>query len=191
MLRRLYTIRIDTREKLPLVFPPFMPFLRTTLVGDAQDVELLTVPSKMPTADYCLVGYEDITLIERKGSLREIANNCLTDDRHRLRREFERLRYACLFPLVLVVGSMPGMLRDVHVDRPYRALDALMRLLAEYRLPLLFQPGTSHRQRADVGRTVARILVNNAVVADQIDLKKDEPPRAGDVSSETKPEKTP
>ena len=41
MLRRLYTIRIDTREKLPLVFPPFMPFLRTTLVGDAQDVELL------------------------------------------------------------------------------------------------------------------------------------------------------
>lgn len=165
MIQRRYSILVDTREKKPLRFPSFMPMLRSPLVGDTTTVQIHTIKQKLDTADYVLQGFEHLTGIERKGSIREVANNCLTFDRDRLRRCLERMQKEFRYPILLLEGTVKALLSDRRVHKPYRALDALHRLLAEYRIPLLMLPSASHSNREIMGETVARILINNAIVA--------------------------
>ena len=165
MIQRRYSILVDTREKKPLRFPSFMPMLRSPLVGDTTTVQIHTIKQKLDTADYVLQGFEHLTGIERKGSIREVANNCLTFDRDRLRRCLDRMRKEFRYPILLLEGTVKTLLSDRRVHKPYRALDALHRLLAEYRIPLLMLPSASHSNRQIMGETVARILINNAIVA--------------------------
>ena len=52
---------------------------------------------------------------------------------------------------------------DKRIEKPYRAYDALLRLLAEFGITLLHTEGKSARQRALTGEIIARILVNVAI----------------------------
>ena len=172
MLRRDYTIIQDTREKKPLLFgaqpggdPRYLPMLRD-VDGSTTTIRLHVVRSKLDTGDYALRGYERLCLIERKGSIREVAQNCLTGDRLRVGRAFGRLRSECRMPVLLLEGTMSSLLKCRYTKKPYAALDALLRLIAEYDLRLLMLSTSTVGMRQQMGELVARLLINTAVAYD-------------------------
>lgn len=122
------------------------------------------VQEKMDEGDYCLLGYEDIMLVERKGGVRELAKNCLTGDRDRFRRVLERMAVHSRYPVLLVEGSWSSLLQDRYTKEPYLALDALLRLLTEYNIQLMVVPAKSSKQRDAAGIVLARMLINATVV---------------------------
>jgi hypothetical protein len=80
-------IEIDSREQTPLVF--------TRL----QSIEGATLPE----GDYRIAGVTDF-VIERKGSLGELASNCVGSNRDRFERELRRL-LPYKFKRLLIVGG--------------------------------------------------------------------------------------
>lgn len=134
------------------------------LVGDTVTVTVNIVAEKMDEADYCLLGYENCMLVERKGGIRELAQNCLTNDRERFRRVLKRMAENSHYPVLLIEGSYAALLKDRYIERPYRALDALLRLLREYNIEMMLIPAKSAKQRAAAGIVLARMLINAAVV---------------------------
>ena len=165
-----FVINQDDREKTPLVFPAHMTILcplSLPIDRRTQTIELVVEKMRLETGDYLLKGHEKVTLLERKGSLTEVAGNCLTREG---RRKFveccRRLRASCERPILMLEGS-PAILRspirgleDVPPGVPF---DALYRLLREYGIELLLLPGTSLPQRQAMGEFVARVLVNSAL----------------------------
>ena len=134
--------------------------------GSTTTIRLHVVRSKLDTGDYALRGYERLCLIERKGSIREVAQNCLTGDRLRVGRAFGRLRSECRMPVLLLEGTMSSLLKCRYTKKPYAALDALLRLIAEYDLRLLMLSASTVGMRQQMGELVARLLINTAVAYD-------------------------
>jgi ERCC4-type nuclease len=167
MLRRSYTVAIDTREQKPVPFPDWLPILRTPLCGDTTTVRIVTVPVTLDAGDYALTDHPAGAGVERKYKLREIAKNCLTEDRHRMRSALERLADVYSHPYLLVEDTVRGLLGDRKIEKPYRAYDALLRLLTEFHITLIHAEGRSARQRALTGEVIARILINAAIGEDR------------------------
>lgn len=187
MLRRDYTIVQDTRERKPLLFgtqpgapPKHLPILRD-FDGSTTTVRLHVVRDALPTGDYALRGYERLMLVERKGSVGELAKNCLTGDRDRVRRAFGRLRDECRMPVLLLEGTMTSMKKSRYVKKPYAAFDALCRLVAEYDLRLIMLSNSTVHMRQLIGEYVARLLINTAVAYDGTENKAIQP---GEVMSQ-------
>jgi ERCC4-type nuclease len=163
-----YTLIIDTREKKPLIFPANLRVLSPNASPHLCKTNLLRVHTKkekLDTGDYLLRGYETVTMIERKGSLREVATNCLNQrDRKRFVACLERMKDACAEPILLLEGTPLESLRKTkHVLEPGAAIDALMRLLTEYGIKLLLLPTASSAQRRATGEWAARLLINGAI----------------------------
>jgi len=163
-----YTLIIDTREKKPLIFPANLRMLSGSSSPHLARTNLVRLHSKkekLDTGDYLLRGYETVTMIERKGSLREVATNCLNkNDRKRFIACLERMKDACSEPILLLEGTPLETLRkSKHVPEPGAAVDALMRLLTEYEIKLLLLPTSSSAQRRATGEWAARLLINGAI----------------------------
>jgi ERCC4-type nuclease len=166
MIARTYTVAVDTREQKPVPIPDWLPLLRTPLCGDTTTVHIRTTAKTLSAGDYTLIENQSGAGIERKYTLRELAKNCLTDDRHRMRAALERLADTYSHPYLLVEGTVRKLLGDKRIPKPYRAYDALLRLLADYRITLIHTEGRSHRQRELTGEIIARILINVAIGTD-------------------------
>ena len=124
-------------------------------------VELHTVRQKLQTGDYILSGAEATCIIERKGSVMEIAKNCLDKkDRQRFVRELVRLREETTHPVLVLEGS-PAQLLDEREGAV--AADALIRLLQEYGVELLLLPSGIAKHRRALGEWVARLLINRTL----------------------------
>jgi hypothetical protein len=80
-------IEIDSREQFPLAF---------TVLSSIRDVTL-------PEGDYAIAGVDD-WIVERKGSLNELAACCMGSNRHRFERELKRL-LPYRFKRLLIVGA--------------------------------------------------------------------------------------
>lgn len=167
-MKKEWTIVQDTREKKPLRFPANLRVLddhtaphRVRMVT----VRLHTVKEKLDTGDYLLRGFESTTIIERKGSLREVANNCLSRaDRPRFVECLTRLRDSCKHPVIMLEGTPLSMARVQRgVQEPDAAVDALLRLVREYRIELLLLPGSTHSHRRACANWVARALIAGAL----------------------------
>jgi ERCC4-type nuclease len=165
-MHKAYTLIVDTREQnaLPLKFADWVPFLKPFSHGQTTSIRLHVVEAPLKTGDYAIRGLEHVALVERKGSLRELAKNCLTSDVARFTHCLERLGGECRYPLLMVEGTPAKLLSDKSIEKPYTALDALQRLLLSYQIPLLLLPSNSARQRQVTGEYVARWLVNAAIV---------------------------
>lgn len=163
-MQQSYTIYIDTREQTPLQFPAHLPILNPNKLPTdrvSTTIHLSTVSSKLATGDYALRGFEEICLIERKGSIREIAKNCLDPtDRKRFIKALDRLQSACMHPYLMLEGSLLDMSQDRNVPDWWNAVDSLQRLLFERKIGLILLPNTGLAQRKLVGEWVARLLVN-------------------------------
>lgn len=163
-----YTLIIDSREKKPLIFPANIRVLSPSSPPHQAKTNLVRVHTKkekLETGDYLLRGYDTVTMIERKGSLREVATNCLNrNDRKRFIKCLVRMKDACSEPILLLEGTPLETLRKSrHVPEPGAAVDALMRLLTEYEINLLLLPTSSSAQRRATGEWAARLLINGAI----------------------------
>lgn len=61
---------------------------------------------------------------------------------------------------------MSSLLKCRYTKKPYAALDALLRLIAEYDLRLLMLSTSTVGMRQQMGELVARLLINTAVAYD-------------------------
>jgi len=165
-----YTIEVDQQEKrgwtllfpenLQVLDPAHLPTKKRT-----RTVKLNVERTHLPTADYRLKEAPRGVLIERKGSLQEVATNCLTTvGRRRFAAECQRLRAECDAPFVLLEGSHPDLLRPTSFNKtPELALDALLRLLWEWGIQMLVLPRNTEPQRRALGVWVAHLLITGDV----------------------------
>lgn len=163
-----WTIVQDTREKKPLLFPGNIRVLDDKTLPTSKKsilVRVHTVRETLKTGDYLMKGFEGCTMIERKGSLREIAQNCLTKrDRPRFVECLKRMKDSCVDPVLLLEGTPLEMTRVTkHVPEPAVAVDALMRLLNEYGIRLFLLPTQTASHRRASGEWALRLLINGAL----------------------------
>ena len=167
-MKKQWTIIQDTREKKPLKFPANLKVLDDSYPPHKQrmlTVRLHTVKDKLEAGDYLLQGHEGETIIERKGSLREIAKNCLNEkDRIRFIKSLKKLQSACTHPVLMLEGTPLEMERPCqNVPNPACAIDALMRLMREYKIEMILLPGKTYSHRRACANWVARMLINGAI----------------------------
>jgi len=167
-VKKQWTIIQDTREKKPLKFPANLKVLDDSYPPHKQrmlTVRLHTVKDKLEAGDYLLQGHEDNTIIERKGSLREIAKNCLNEkDRIRFIKSLKKLQSACTHPVLMLEGTPLEMERPCqNVPNPACAIDALMRLMREYKIEMILLPGKTYTHRRACAIWVARLLITGAL----------------------------
>jgi len=154
----------DAREKTPLTFPSTINILTSSNPYRVVPHFVHVVKKTLITGDYAIQGAEDACLVERKGSLQEVAMNC-TDDRDRPRfiRSLERLSSSCRHPVLLFEGDMKAVLKPTpRLPNPGPALDALFRLLLDYRISFHTYRPTSMADRRTCGELVVRLLFAGA-----------------------------
>lgn len=119
----------------------------------------------MKTGDYALLEHEKCCLVERKGSLREVAGNCITKDGlRRFTAQVDRLKEEAEHPILLLEGTPMDLQRATkHVPEPGMALDSFQRILFERQVMLVLLPSSTVSARRAVGEWVARLLINGAL----------------------------
>ena len=177
-LKREYVILQDTREKKPLLFPETIlmldetkpPWFRRTV-----RVRLRVEKFPLKTGDYCLLGHESVGLVERKGSLREVAGYCLTKDGcRRFASQVDRLKEEAALPYLLLEGTPMDLLRATkYVEKPGLAMDSFQRFLLNQEIPLILLPAATTTARKAVGEWVARLLINGTIINDRKSLPLD------------------
>lgn len=164
ILRRVkkeYTILVDEREKKPLTFPEYIVCLnpgKDPCHQTGTTVRLITQKRTMKTGDYKIDGHP--ALLERKGSISEISQNLLTSEgRRRFTECCRRLRDESPCPAVMLEGLV--IMPEVIAGKPHPglAIDALLRILNEYRIQLLVLPTSTAGQRRAAGEWTARWLI--------------------------------
>jgi ERCC4-type nuclease len=174
-MNRQWLILVDTREKKPLLFPEHLTVLSDTQPAHTQatvTVRLHTERKRLETGDYLLASHPTTTIVERKGSVREVQTNCLNRrDRARFVRCLERMRDAAVDPVLLLEGSPADLVKPLPANaygQPGEspagpALDALFSLLHEYGIRLLLLPNSTVANRRAMGEIVARDLIAGAI----------------------------
>lgn len=116
----------------------------------------------LPFGDYALENYP-ACVVERKGSIREVATNLLSNDRARFLAAVTRLAQNCPHPWLLLEGSLRKYLTpSIEVPCPGIALDALFQTLNTLRVKPLFVDTSSVASRLLAGELVLRILCSHA-----------------------------
>ena len=167
-MKKEWTIIQDTREKKPLKFPANLKVLDDKYPPHKQRITTIrihTLVEKLEAGDYLLQGYEGNTIIERKGSLCEIAKNCLNEkDRVRFIKALVKLKNACEHPILMLEGTPLQMEKPCkNVPNPACAVDGLMRLIREYDIELILLPGKTYSHRRACANWVARLLIAGAI----------------------------
>lgn len=159
-LKTSYTIKIDTREKKPLPFPPFIVMKKKASGEATTTVALKTVGEKLDAADYGIttsVGWH-FALVETKRGLGELYQNLFTDDRDRFLRSLDRLFCACDVPILLVENTLSQLLKpNKDYPEPFVILDELQRVCYLNGVNLALAPASN---RLLTGEFVARTLIN-------------------------------
>lgn len=151
-------ILVDKREKNPLVFPS------TMLVSTGWTRHLfkvITKPQTLKTGDYAVEGFEDICLVERKGSMEELQSNFFGQrDSWRFRRCLERLRDSTKHPVLLFDIALASAFRATEFSKnPSDVLDAALRACIRYNVtPLWLTPPVAAAWASRTGEFVARMM---------------------------------
>jgi hypothetical protein len=160
-VKREYTILVDEREKKPFTFPEHIVCMDPTREPWAQQgvtVRLRTQKRTMKTGDYRIDGQPAV--VERKGSIDEIAQNLLTPDgRRRFADCCRRLRDDTPRPALLLEGLVGMPVAKAGKPHPGIAIDALMRILQEHGIHLMVLPTGTPGQRRAAGEWAARWLI--------------------------------
>lgn len=176
-MQRLWTITLvtDTREQKPLIFPSTLKVLNPARLPNKSAgvlVQLKFIEEALSRShpevqygDYYLKGFPDRVIIERKGSVREVALNCLnTTRRRRFVEELKYLKSRCKFPYLLLEGSYYNLLAPTrHVKDPGLAVDALTSLLMEHKINQIVLPSNTPAARLATGEWAARLMIRGAV----------------------------
>lgn len=162
-----YTIEVDDREKLPLIFPPFLVFLPAGTVPAINPrvitVELRTSKRRLPFGDYGLAEFPEGCLIERKRSFKELAGNiCTAKRRANFLSELRDLRHACRRPILFIEG--PARLLRSDDNKEVAGIDYTIRVCREYGVEIAVWSGSdSFTGRQSPAEFLARLLINEAL----------------------------
>ena len=164
-------VLVDSREKFPLLFPASVLWYPTRAARPHYLINIVPETKRMSEGDYAMKGYEDVCLIERKGSLSELSSNLCSKDYKRAHSAFVRLTKACTHPYLLLEETPAGILPTTYKhDRPTpdRVVDAFFREVSELKIPLIFagrarSPG--HRRR--LGHMVLKIMIGHVMKKNQ------------------------
>lgn len=161
---RSVTVLIDNREKEPLTFPSTVDFHQTR-GQKPSTIFVKTKKIRMPEGDYALLDHEDDAIIERKGSLRELSNNFMGDDRKRAIAAFQRLVEATEHPYLLIEESISGLLTPTpYVLQPQIILDDLLDFVQSRGIQLLFVGSCrASAARRHLGEFVVRLLLSHTL----------------------------
>jgi hypothetical protein len=96
------TVKIDTREKIKLVFPKRIHIFKNIKSRTPELVEIKTQLVTLPQGDYTIAGYESLVGIERKGSVTEVMTNLMSTDRIRALSAYGRFAKAVKHPILLL-----------------------------------------------------------------------------------------
>lgn len=154
------TVLIDSREKRPLLFPSWIDF-REDRTLKVHPIQIRTKVVTMPAGDYTLEGYDHITVMETKRSLRELFNNVCTKDWDRETKALKRLAECCEYPY-LVWEMTPSELfrKSAHVPDPQLVYDRWMQAMARFNLRLMFAGGgIGPGPRRKLGEQLVRIML--------------------------------
>jgi len=140
--------------------PAFPPYYRKPI-----RIKIRVEEHGMKTGDYALLEHEKDCLVERKGSLREVAGNCLTKDGvRRFTSQVTRLKKECKKPVLMLEGTPIDLQRATkHVPEPGLALDSFQRILFKHQITLALLPSSTVTARRALGEWVARLLINGAL----------------------------
>ena len=171
-----YTVVQDSREKIPLLFPKHLVMLDPAKRPSPTAVKSVRLNlsverlgdghPEMERGDYYLRGYPDRVVVERKGSIAELAMNCFRPRRRaRIRDEAAYLASHCRRPIWMVFGSPRTLLTPTKsVPNPGPAVDCLLDILEEHRVELWIVPKpTLTTSRRAAGEMVARAMIRSAL----------------------------
>jgi len=164
-----WLVVVDSREKKPLPLPRHLTLLNDLYPPEQKSVRTVTihqVKEPLPSGDYLLRGHEDRTIVERKGSLREVFQNCLSKDRQRFVDALGRLSESSDRPTLLVEADLPGLQRGVGGLSPNEVsagFDSLLRTCGDLGVQLFVLPGRTLPQRRLAGEFLLRLLINGAL----------------------------
>lgn len=153
-------VQVDSREKRPLLFPTT---LKTWNRNKEELVRVQTERVKLDAGDYRLRGHEDRAVIERKGSVRELAQNLLTADQKRQGRAFRKLAEACEFPYLFLHTTATSLLAANEFNKdPERLVQKLAWVLGKFGFQFVLVPLTSSTaSRRLVGSVALNLLVGH------------------------------
>lgn len=162
-LPRTITVLIDSRERVPLLFPLNLEY-HSGPRSRRRIIEVKTKVCTMLEGDYAIAGLERHCLIERKGSLRELHQNLMTRDRGRFLKAVQRMVDATRVPYLLLDMSPADMFRaSKHVENPYRVFDCLTQVVAQYGLRMWYAGNCKHHMaRRNLGSQVLRVILAHA-----------------------------
>lgn len=182
---RSLTVLVDSREKYPLLFPAHIDWYPSR-GGKPKKIVVCTDKRVLEAGDYALEEYAYGCIIERKGSLRELHQNLLTDDYKRFKAAIERLAEACRYPYLLLDMTPADLHRPTeHVESPAEVVDALMEFVHRYGLRLWFAGSCKQYQaRRILGEQVVRVILAHSLRDEESEILM---PDAKIISQLTKP----
>lgn len=147
-MKREWTVVADTREKRALPLPSTLVVRDWSTFHPQERMVTVRIHSReqtMVTGDYYLDGYSHECLVERKGSVRELATNLLdSKDRVRFFEQLRRLRDQTRVPILFVEGDPLSwdQKRTDGVD-PLLVRDCLLQAQHWYGVQLVMLPCNS------------------------------------------------
>jgi len=163
---RKLTLLQDKQEKVPLLFPANLTFRLAANCSLSFEVVMRKANLRPWGGDYMLL--DGPTVVERKGSVNEVATNLLTADRARQLASFDTLAANCKYPVLLMENSPTEFRPKMRVQRGPRrvildareAWDALLLAMRTRGIQLLvLGPARTPVQRRNLGDRVLRLLV--------------------------------
>ena len=150
-------VLIDTREQTPLQFPSV---IQVQGKNKTYGFHIHTERTTLSIGDYCLENHRNGCVVERKGSLREVAMNCLSGDNTRFKTAITRLAESCRLPVLLFEGDYRSLLTPTtYVRSPGFAVDRLFQELLPLRIQMITCKSSSLVDRRHAGEMVLRLLI--------------------------------
>jgi len=166
------TIQIDSREKIPLLFPAMLQCGHPELTYKTIPIAVKQEVIKLDAGDYSLKEYPELCIVERKASQLELYKNLNeSHDRIRQAKAFRKLTSSCKYPYILIEASPAELLSDNPLAKqPELLCHRLGLALAKYDLRALFIPWKSRcaNTRRKTGTLLLHLMLGCAL-ADTFD----------------------
>jgi len=157
------TMLIDSREKLPLLFPGVLHYHADYSSNTHGLVHVKTTTRKLKTGDYYLQGHRSACILERKASPEEIHANLVRSGRRKFLLALDRLQAATNHPYLLLDASPAQMLKhSPWVEDPTWALNQLYRECTLRNIPILWVGNAQARStRMAMGSVLLQIMLTH------------------------------
>jgi len=160
-------ILIDDREKYPVLFPENLRYYEAG--GRPKLISIATRRSRMTEGDYALEADPFGCVIERKGSVRELAGNFLTADRGRALKAFHRLAAHTRTPILLLDFSISDFYREAQGQPPAgHVASEILRLATSLGLTVISAgPCRGSNIRRNLGAFLAHYMIEDMIHVDK------------------------